>query len=59
MKSTTTRTNGAFARGVLRRRIVIAERLIRKYEPRSSDDYAHLVALLRKDIGKTHRQLAL
>jgi len=59
MKSTTMQMNGAFARGVLRRRIVIAERLIRKYEPRSSEDCAHLVALLRKDIGKTHRQLAL
>ncbi len=59
MNSTTMQMNDAFARGVLRRRITIAERLIRKYEPRSSEDYAHLVALLRKDIGKTHRQLAL
>ena len=59
MKSTTIQMNDAFVRGVLRRRIVIAERLIRKYEPGSSGDCAHLMALLRKDISKTHRQLAL
>ena len=59
MNSTTMQMNDDFARGVLRRRIAIAKRLIRKYEPRPSDDCAHLVALLRKDISKTHRQLAL
>jgi hypothetical protein len=59
MKSTTMQMSDAFARGVLRRRIAIAERMIRKYEPNSSRDCAHLVTLLRKDIGKTHRQLAL
>jgi len=59
MKSTTIQMSDTFARGVLRRRIAIAKRLICKYEPRPSNDYAHLVALLRKDIGKTHRQLAL